>query len=298
MTTNDKRPLLSYLKVQKQYEQRLLFTLRRTSSRINAQLKDLENRVGIGAAVRRDQLRMAQAEIQREIGALWRLMGSELEAARADAASAAVKTMFVYDDMLLRATMSAADRDYLMRSLVAQARGQVDVVQSRLLGYSRITLSDRVYKSQKLVSGQIDRLVDSALARGLSARELAAEVRSFIKPDVRGGVRYAAMRLGWTELNNAFHATAVRHSATMPWVTGVQWHLSGSHPRPDECNDYAAHNGDGVWEPKDVPPKPHPNCLCYTTSVTVERDEFISRYEAGEYDRYVDRMMAGETIRF
>lgn len=301
--TEDKRPLLAYLRVQERYEGELLHTLRRTVSRIDREIKQLERQTGIGAKVRAEQLRDTKAALHREIAVLWRLMGSEVEARRADAAAAAVKSMGVYDQMLFRSVMSKADVDTLMRSAVAQAERSVDHVTSRLQGYSRIPLSKRVYQSQALVSGQIDRLINDGLSKGYSARELGASIRGFIRPDTPGGVKYAMQRLGRTELNNAFHATQIRYSVQAPWITGMKWNLSGSHPVPDECNEYAEQEhtdggGPGVFLPREVPGKPHPQCLCYCTPVTVERDEFIAQFESGKYDRYVDTLMSGRTVRF
>jgi hypothetical protein len=72
----------------------------------------------------------------------------------------------------------------------------------------------------------------------------------------------------------------------------VQWHLSGSHPVPDECNQYAeeSHYTDGPaghFRSGQVPGKPHPNCLCYTTPVAVPEQVFMADYMAGQYDVYL-----------
>lgn len=298
MARPDKRPLLSYLKVEELLEREMLYVLQRSSSKIDRQLRAMERKHGIGAAIRRDQLRATKAATQREIASLWKTVGSTVNARRADAAAAAIETSFTYERMLWRSVMDAGDVDTLMRSFQAQARRSVVHVETRLMGYSRIPLSERVYKSRVLASGQVDRLVDSALSRGLSARELAGEVREFIKPTTPGGLRYAAMRLGRTELNNAFHATAVRQAVRSPAISGMKWNISGSHPKPDACDDYAAHNDDGVWVPSEVPAKPHPQCLCYVTPVTVSRDEFIAGFESGAYDEIIDQVMRGDRVAF
>lgn len=288
--------MLAYLRVQERHERELLFALKRSASRIDRELRALERKSGIGAAVRRDQLRLSKAAIQREIASLWRLLGSQVEASRAEAAAAAVKTMHTYDAVLLRAVMSQAEMDLLLRGLLLQAERGVSVVETRVLGMSRISLSDRVWRSRVLVSGQLDRVIDNALARGVSARELADDVRAFVNPNTKGGVRYAANRLARTEINNAFHGTQIRQAQQVPWITGMQWQLSGSHPRPDECDTYANEShydgGDaGVFLPAEVPAKPHPNCLCFTTPVVPDRSTFISQYQAGAYDSFIDEVM-------
>lgn len=175
------------------------------------------------------------------------------------------------------------------RSLLATAKAGVDSYISR--EESLRALSRRVYKNVALHSGVVDREIAKGLLRGLSAQELAAVIRDYISPNVRGGSSYAAMRLARTEINNAFHQTAIRYTREMPWVEGYRWQLSSSHPRTDICNDYAneshGHGGRGIYSKTDVPGKPHPQCLCYITPVSVENAVFYRRLRSGAYDRYI-----------
>lgn len=296
----DRRPLIAYLRVQRATEREMIAALSRAADRMNAELRRLENRPGIGAAVRAEQVAGVLASIHRENAALWDRLGFAVLSGKEAAAAAAVEAM--YPRVLLGAVFPAADIDYMVRSAEAAARATADTLAARL-NISKIPLAQSVYKNRDLVDGKVDDIVNSAIARGASARELARDVRRFIRPDVRGGVRYAAMRLGRTELNNAFHAQQVQSGIETPWTTGLKWNLSGSHPRPDECNEYADGDhegkGEGVYSPENVPPKPHPNCLCYTTPETVDRNTFVAQYEAGQYDAIVDSMIrnGGITIR-
>ena len=291
----DKRPLMAYLKVQEQHEREMLTILKRASARVNIELKTLEARSGIGAAVRRDQLRLSQSAIKAEIGNLWELMGSQIMADRSKAAAAASNVMTDYDAMLLNAVMSKTDAAVLRRAAVVSAQRSLGVAESRVLGLSRIPLSERVYNSKQLVTGQLDRIIENGLARGVSARELANDVRGFINPNTSGGVKYAAQRLARTELNNAFHATTIRQSVKAPWVTKMRWNISGSHPRPDECDDYA---DIGLYTPVEVPAKPHPQCLCYVIPETVDVPTFVKEFNAGSYSAYTNRLLAGESVSF
>jgi hypothetical protein len=120
-------------------------------------------------------------------------------------------------------------------------------------------LSQRVYRNAALTSGRIERLIRSSIIQGLSAKEIAKRVKDYIRPDVKGGVAYAAMRLARTELNNAFHERQKEIIRNKPWAMAV-WNLSKSHPHRDVCNDLAE---DGPYEASEVPDKPHPQCLCY-----------------------------------
>jgi hypothetical protein len=294
----DRRPLITYLRVQRDFDRRMIAILSRSSERITAELRRLETRAGVGAAVRRDQLLLTQAAIQRELADLWTAVGRETLAGRATAAAAAVDT--ILSEQALRAVMPATDAAFLLRSARASAAATVGTVEARAK-LSTIPLAQSVYNNQLLAAGKIDAIVDEALARGASARELARDVRAYVRPDVRGGVRYAAFRLGRTELNNAFHAQQVLTGVETPWVVGLKWNLSGSHPRPDECNDYADKphipgGENGVYRPDQVPGKPHPNCLCFTTSIDVGRAAFIDNFRAGDYDDFVDSVMRSGAI--
>jgi hypothetical protein len=268
----------------------LLDIIRDAEASIQLELYGLKNAEKIGGKVRRDQLLQAQASMNRTLEKMWLEIGDQVQAGKAAAAAAAIESMV--PETWLRAVMPDADVDYLMRSARLTAQRGIDVAEARL-NLSRIPLAESVYNNAQLSSGFIDEIVNSALAGGLSAAELAKNVSSFINPDVRGGVKYAAMRLGRTELNNAFHATQVQQGIKTPWTTGMKWNLSGSHTVPDECNDYADSEhypgGEaGVFLPGDVPGKPHPNCLCYMTPVVDDREAFIRKLESGDYDDYLD----------
>ena len=105
-----------------------------------------------------------------------------------------------------------------------------------------------------------------------------------------GGVSYAAMRLGRTELNNAFHAQSIFDSQETPWVEQMRWHLSKRHEHDpgDECETYAAQ---ATFRKEDVPEKPHPNCRCFVTPELPDYDQFEQSLLAGHYDPYLDSVM-------
>jgi hypothetical protein len=185
--------------------------------------------------------------------------------------------------VLLRAAPSGAEE--LGRSFLARTGKSLEYLRSRLL--NAVDLSPSVYRNASLMSGKVDAIVNEGILLQKSAREIASDVVGHINPRVAGGQRYAALRLGRTELNNAFTTTSVRGYARSPYVEGVQWQLSGSHPRADECDAYAQEDshglGPGVFPTDFVPFRPHPNCYCVMIPVTPEPAEFVDRLVAGEY---------------
>lgn len=278
-----KKPLLSYLKVQKDYDATLLYELQHTYSEVQVELKKLEKLDNVSAKMKRSQLAASQIAINERLTELWGKVGSTVQAGKVEASKAAADVLADSAYIFVEAGLSLEEVVMLKDSIRASAIANLDHLESRLK-ISRIPLSERVWGSEKLVHERLDYIINTHIARGTSARELAAAVRQFVNPNTPGGVRYAAQRLARTELNNAFHATTVQVAADLPFVTGMRWNLSGSHPIPDECDEYA---GIGIFLPKDVPMKPHPNCLCYVTEELPSEDEFLDAFKEGKYNKWL-----------
>lgn len=287
--------LLSYIRIQGKYDRQLYTLLRAAAADADLYVRQIVGE-GIGAQIRRDQMDAVRKALHLRLTKLARDVGLTVVAGQEEAAAEAIKTFGTYEAMLLTTRFTEKEIKQYLKAAEVQARAGISAAEQRLLGASYRPLSDQVYKTLALESGQVDRYVNSALARGLSAREFAKGVKDLIAPNVRGGVSYAAMRLGRTEINNAFHATSAQRARDVPWIEGVVWRLSGSHPVTDVCNSYAEED-DGVeghpagfYTPDDIPAKPHPHCLCYTTPVLVPDDVWLTNLINGDYDRYLSEV--------
>lgn len=279
----------AYARVQQFADRDIIVMLRQAYRDINKQLALLDDRPGIGAAVRREQLLAIQKNILRSQADIFRKTGDVIRARRAEAAARAIQLGDAIDVALLERA-GATGLASALRTAVT--RGLDETVKLAILRVeqSQFPLAERIYRTRVWMDGRIQNLINSAITRGLSAREFATEARDWFRPDTPGGARYASMRLARTEINNVFHAASVNHSADKPWVTGMKWHLSRSHPKPDECDKFAhgGPKGDGVYRVQDVPRKPHPQCFCYVTPVTLDEDEFLDRLVAGDFDNHLD----------
>jgi len=253
--------------------------LKRAARDINAQLREVRSRpAGIGRDVRAAQLELVRRNLQLELAKTWRELGNLIEARRAEAVARSINFQQQQDTFTLLShgiPGGASVAENIARTEAAQSSRGIDNMMARVSGASYVPLSRRVYNSNVGINSQVDRMVNSALARGLSADEFAKELERFINPNTPGGIRYAALRLARTEINNAAHAQAVSSVQNNPWVKRMQWHLSGSHKRPDICNIMATKgpNGDGTYPKEAVPAKPHPQCFCYVTAVTENDDD-------------------------
>jgi hypothetical protein len=143
-------------------------------------------------------------------------------------------------------------------------------------------LSDRVWRTSVDVRARIDAVLDYHIPRGTAAADgIAAELVQYLTPGERPRMTrtpygnegsYSARRLARTEVTAAAGRSVVNASAVNPFVEGIRWGLSLSHPKRDRCDDHASGgpNGDGVYAVGNVPAYPdHPHCLCTLVPVVV-----------------------------
>lgn len=236
------------------------------------------------------KLRATQLSLNRDMMQMWLSMGKSIEQTILDSDKEIARVQKMFDQTLL-SKAGAKMTPEQARSMLATARSGLEQYVSRQ--HHGMTLSDRVYRNGRRGVKTVENLINTGLLQGKSAAEIAASVRKYISPNTPGGASYAAMRLGRTELNNAFHATSIRMAEEDPFVERMKWNLSRSHGHSDKCDQYAKEThirgGEpGVYRVGDVPAKPHPQCLCFTTPIVIAEDEFLRRLRRGEYDKMAD----------
>lgn len=227
-----------------------------------------------------DSVRAAQLQLQQLQLRLWARIGTIINDGIATNARITAQVNLLFTDELLRRLGVKSSAEF-RRSMIAQAENTIrNYLARQNLG---MTLSERVYRNGEVASGRIDRVIDNGLLRGASAREIARDVAGLINPNTPGGVSYSAMRLGRTELNNSFHQASKEGYEANPFVNKVEWSLSSSHPRPDECDDLV-----GKYAPDQVPDKPHPQCFCYITPSVMSMSELQRRFRRGDFNEWAD----------
>jgi len=245
--------------------------------------RQLRGSTAVGAQVRQAQLQAVVKGIRPISTDLWSQTGKITRVGMFETAQEAADQSIAMDKiagMPRRLVKTYQDVMHFEATQVVE-----DILSRHTDGF---TLAERIYRHGLLTTKQVGHIVDKSLALQRSAREIAREVRNHFLPNVPGGTSYASMRLARTEINNAHHTTTIRMAADKPWVHGMKWTLSSSHPRPDPCDEYAGHNeglGTGVWE--DPPSKPHPQCFCYVTAVTEDSSVFLQRLFNGDFDRWL-----------
>lgn len=93
------------------------------------------------------------------------------------------------------------------------------------------------------------------------------------------GVSYNALRLARTEIQAIHHMATRQLFEEMPWVEKEKINLSPAHVGRDECDDVVegGENGDGVYPLGEIVLGLHPNCMCYSTAVLMDNDEFMNQ---------------------
>jgi hypothetical protein len=281
--------LLRYLGVQQTYDKAIADALELAA--IDAEEAfDKLGTVKIGERTRRYQINLVRKELRSLIRDLFQDFVPIIGRGQQDAAEAAEKAALAEDAKVLAALFPDPNlRKAFEASFKATARQGIQAMVNRVIGVSpTYPLSRRVYRAGALASGQLDRQVNSHLARGSAARDIAADVRKSISPKVAGGVSYAAMRLARTEINNAFHAQSIGTMEDKPWVESVRWNLSRVHKDDpgDLCEEYS---DIGTFDKTDVPLKPHPQCMCYITPELSSFADFAAGLQSGVYDEYYHR---------
>ncbi len=258
---------------------------------IERELATLEP-TSISKVVKSAQLMQAMTSISSTLSSFWMSVGDIVRAGQEEARLEALKLAFDWDNVLFRLALPADKRAAMRNSLLEAGRFNVEAMLARIYK-TRLPLSEQVYKTAALTNGWVESRVDRALARGATVKELQQDVRDFVSPRTPGGATYAARRLARTEINAAYHAVVVGHNEDKPWVSGVQWALSGSHPTLDICDRLARNDhsglGKGIFPRNAVPPKPHPQCLCYAYPKVIEPEEFVERLRKGRYNDYMKR---------
>lgn len=272
--------LLPYIGVQQASDARIARALEQAALDAESAAAEIAAKPGIGNRVRYQQMMAARGVIYRIITAMFREVKEIIEDGQIDAVVAAKKANEDWDRSILSELGLPPAYD-----LDPPAIRQVQAMITRVLKTER-TLSENVWSANAIANGQLGRLVNSSLARGDSADDLAKKVRSFVDPNTPGGATYAARRLGRTEINNAYHAQSIEANLDRPWVIAMDWHLSGSHtPRPgDKCELYARMRS---FAPDAVPGKPHPQCMCYVVPQVERLEVTMTRARAGEFDEWV-----------
>ena len=286
-----RRWLSKYARIQGQADTKIRTVLVDAASEAHDRIAVLAQKSTFSAGVRSAQIRLAIQQTRITLNDVFNAVLPIIKTGQGDEASAAVDGLTESDRRYLLAVFrDAPSVKYFVESQRQAARNGVAHAISSVTGADR-PLSARVYRSKALANNWIKNTVTAAIVRGDSAADLAKAVRSSIRPTTPGGVSYAALRLGRTELNNAFHATAIEMSKDRPWIDGMRWHLSATHEwqgGDEPCERLSGR----IFAIEHVPAKPHPQCRCFITPELEAFEVFERNLLAGNYREWTEKNAA------
>lgn len=276
-------PLTKQLKL---YDREVAKILSKALDDIDDHISDLIAKRGVGARVRESQLRESRSLIQKRLDEIYKNNFNLIKTHQAQVAEIAVLIGLKRDHKVFEAMGLSKDEEAeLTAAAVAMASRNIEAVMARRTKSRKLIKT--VDSSKKYAYSMVERRIDSGLAKGDSAADIAKDIRGLLDPNTPGGVSYAAKRLGRTEIANAFHAQAQEDSIGKPWIESVTWNLSKSHPTGSGCfcEKYAR---TGKFPPEKVPDKPHPQCLCYITPNVKPIAEVLAEVDDPRYDRWLE----------
>jgi hypothetical protein len=174
-----------------------------------------------------------------------------------------------------------------------------------------ITLSSRIWNLVDQKQKSLERLLASGITIGRSASQISRDIRAFENNpnmlfrrirDQKGKLKLSkpamnyhpgkgvyrssyknAMRVSRTENMIAYHTADYTRTKDLPFVLGIEVHLSDSHPRLDICDSMI-----GEYPKEFMFTGWHPQCLCYTTTKLASKKDFMEFIETGEMNKYKD----------
>ena len=177
-----------------------------------------------------------------------------------------------------------------------------------------MNLSERVWNLTHGAKDQLELYLASGISTGRSAAEIAGDIKQYLNEPNRlfrrvrqegklvlskaakgyhpgAGIYRSsyknALRLAKNEINMAYRMSDHLRRQQLPFITGIEVHLSASHPRLDMCDDLAGKYPKGfifmTW---------HVGCLCYTTSIMLNEKDSLKFMKTGKIpkSKYISRI--------
>jgi len=179
-----------------------------------------------------------------------------------------------------------------------------------------MNLSERVWNLTNGAKDQLELYLASGISTGRSAAEIAGDIKQYLNEPNRlfrrvrqegklvlskaakgyhpgAGIYRSsyknALRLSKNEINMAYRMSDYTRRQQLPFVTGIEVHLSASHPQLDMCDDLV-----GIYPKGFIFMTWHVGCLCYTTSIMLNDKDSLKFMKTGQIDQsnYITKIPA------
>lgn len=142
------------------------------------------------------------------------------------------------------------------------------------------SLERLVAKSVAHIQSVLFKELSEGALRGRGGREIAERVMRLISPQQHPdgvNLQYLVERIAVSTINNAHHEANIEAAIRSPVVKALKWNTNSyrGDTKYDVCDELASQDlyglGPGVYPVGRVPPKPHPWCKCFTTSILYDQ---------------------------
>jgi len=167
-----------------------------------------------------------------------------------------------------------------------------------------MNLSRRVWNLVNGAKDQVELLLSSGITTGKSAAGIARDIKIYLNEPERlfrrvrqegklvlskaargykpgAGIYRSsyknALRLTRNEINMSYRMSDYVRRQQLPFVTGIEVHLSASHNVEDMCDSLT-----GKYPPGFIWLGWHINCYCYTTTITLNKKDSLNFMKTGK----------------
>lgn len=153
-----------------------------------------------------------------------------------------------------------------------------------------LLLSDKIWSKNIKYRDTMTKILQAAVAEGQDCVKVARMLDQYVLKGkktlvdnypnmikrmgnrIPNDVSYEALRLARTEMTSAYGEGVLLAAKVNPGTIGIKYILSGSHPKPDICDNITGSDnyglGIGVYPIDNAPIYPfHPHCLCIVLNV-------------------------------
>jgi len=293
------RPLLN--DAIKSADERIIAALQKAHAELDALVRGSE----VNGEMQLLRWRQRQGRIRQELA----LLGVEIKRSIESGSLSAATSISELREAATNALLKEAQLSFAV-DFASVPRGVLDTIAKRI-DSEGLKVSANVWANAQ--TDLISREVEAGIVRGRSATEIGRGIRQFVLGSdalteselkdlrtVRGverrllgtSIKAKAQRLARSEIANSAWESGLQSAEQSPIVKGIKWNLSSRHSIWDVCDILSTQNlyglGPGIYPPSKLPPRPHPNDLCFLTDVLRDATEWDKPKETLELKKNPD----------
>lgn len=287
----------------KSADERIIAALQKAHAAIDALIRGSE----VNGEMQLLRWRQRQGRLRQELA----LLGVEIKRSVESGSLSVATSISELREAATNALLKEAQLSFVV-DFASVPRGVLDAIAKRV-DAEGLKVSANIWG--KAQADLVFQDVAAGIARGQSATEIGRGVRQFVLGSdalteseladlrtVRGverrllgtSIKAKAQRLARSEIANSAWEAGLQSAEQSPIVKGIKWNLSSRHSIWDVCDILSTQDlyglGPGVYPAigGKLPPRPHPNDLCFLTDVLRDASEWDKPKESVELKKDPD----------